>query len=96
MNIEPVGKSITWGFDVSESGSKIKFVLQVNDQGRWVETGEFSRDGGKTWVKFMEMELSKVPNPFQALKMRPRIPASDTSFSNMHPEPLRTAAEQRG
>lgn len=73
--IEPVGKSITWGFDVSESGSKIKFVLQVNDQGKWVETGEFSRDGGKTWVKFMEMELSKVPN-ISALKVPPRMQLS--------------------
>ncbi|MGD9588548.1 MAG: hypothetical protein AB7Q37_04290 [Pyrinomonadaceae bacterium] len=58
--IEPSGKSITWGFDVKESGSKIKFVQRINPEGKWVETGDFSRDGGKTWIRFMEMELTRT------------------------------------
>ncbi|HMQ04966.1 MAG TPA: hypothetical protein PKD26_13680 [Pyrinomonadaceae bacterium] len=58
--IEPSGKSITWGFDVKESGSKIKFVQQISPEGKWIETGDFSRDGGKTWMRFMEMELTRV------------------------------------
>jgi hypothetical protein len=58
--IEPSDKSITWGFDVKEWGSKIKFVQQINSAGKWIETGDFSRDGGKTWMRFMEMELTRV------------------------------------
>lgn len=58
--IEPVGKSISWGFDIPSSGSKVRFVQKISDQGKWVETGEVSNDGGKTWIKFMEMELTKV------------------------------------
>ncbi len=66
--IEPVNKSIAWGFDIAETGSKVKFIQQVNDKGKWMETGEFSRDGGKTWIKFMETELSKVPEPLLGTK----------------------------
>lgn len=58
--IQIVDKGITWGFDVSETGSKIKFTMRINEKGNWHEIGEFSRDNGKTWIKFMEMELSKV------------------------------------
>ncbi len=58
--IEIVDKSFTWGFDVNETGSKVKFTMRINEKGNWHETGEFSRDGGKTWIKFLEMELSKV------------------------------------
>jgi uncharacterized protein YciI len=58
--IQIVDKSLTWGFDVNETGSKVKFTMRINEKGNWHETGEFSRDAGKTWMKFMEMELSKV------------------------------------
>lgn len=58
--INIVDKSFTWGFDVNETGSKVKFTMRINEKGNWHEVGEFSRDGGKTWVKFMEMVLSKA------------------------------------
>jgi uncharacterized protein YciI len=66
--IEPTNKSLTWGFDVNETGSRVKFIQQVNEKGKWIETGEFSRDGGKTWTKFMEIELSKVSEPVLGTK----------------------------
>ncbi len=59
-DLEISGKTIVWGFDVPESGSKIKFTIRVDEKGIWREVGEFSRDQGKTWMKFMEMELSRL------------------------------------
>jgi hypothetical protein len=58
--VQIVDKGFTWGFDVNETGSKVKFTMRITEKGNWHEIGEFSRDGGKTWMKFMEMELSKV------------------------------------
>jgi hypothetical protein len=58
--IEISDKTINWGFEVRESGTKIKFTFRINEKGNWFETGEVSRDGGKTWFRFLEMELSKV------------------------------------
>ncbi len=51
----------SWGFDVPENGVKVKFSESINEKGNWLEIGEMTRDGGKTWFKFFEMELSKVP-----------------------------------
>jgi hypothetical protein len=45
-----------WGFD-TPSG-KIKYTIKTAD-GIWSEGGEFSGDGGKTWMKFFEMNLKK-------------------------------------
>ncbi len=59
-DLEISGKTIIWGFDVPESGSKIKFTIKVDEKGIWREIGEFSRDQGKTWMKFLEMELTRV------------------------------------
>jgi hypothetical protein len=58
--IQVIDKGITWGFDVNETGSKVRFTMRINEKGNWHEIGEFSRNSGKTWMKFMEMELSKV------------------------------------
>lgn len=58
--IQVSDKIINWGLDVRENGIKIKFTIGINEKGNWSEIGELSRDGGKTWLKFLEMELSKV------------------------------------
>lgn len=58
--IQVVDNGFTWGFNVNETGSKVKFSMRINEKGNWHEIGEFSRDSGKTWMKFLEMELSKV------------------------------------
>jgi hypothetical protein len=49
---------IVWGFEDPRAG-RIRFTMQVNKQGQWQEFGEASRDGGKTWFKFMEMTLDR-------------------------------------
>jgi hypothetical protein len=36
-----------------------RFTISV-DADRWIEDGEMSRDGGKTWMKFFEMRLTRV------------------------------------
>jgi hypothetical protein len=38
----------------------IRYDMQIDDQGRWVEKGLLSRDSGKTWMQFMEMTLRRV------------------------------------
>lgn len=50
--------SARWGFDLPEGG-KIRYSISLDDKGRWLEVGEFSRDGAQ-WMKFMEMNLEKV------------------------------------
>ncbi len=51
---------MVWQLDVPEYGVTTKFTEYINEKGNWLETGEVTRDGGKTWFKFFEMELSKV------------------------------------
>ena len=58
--IQIVDKGFTWGFDVNETGSKVKFTMRINEMGNWHEIGEFSRDGGKTWLKNFEMKLDRA------------------------------------
>jgi len=36
----------------------IRFIIQVNAKGQWVESGELSNDG-KTWQKFMSLTLAR-------------------------------------
>lgn len=51
------------GFEWSitpEQGPRIHYVMRIDDQGRWVETGEVSLDGGTTWMPFFEMTLERA------------------------------------
>jgi len=50
---------LVWGFKIPNIG-ETRFTVVLNEQGNWFEIGEFSRDGGKTWMKTLEMELKKV------------------------------------
>lgn len=51
-------KELTWGF--STPGGLVRYHITLDDQGRWHETGEFSRDEGATWMKMLEMTLERV------------------------------------
>jgi hypothetical protein len=55
--IEVAEKSVDWAFD-SPRG-KVRFAIRLDDAGRWVETGEWSPDGGATWRPFFGMTLTK-------------------------------------
>ena len=52
--------TFSWSFEVPEFNVTTRFTETINEKGNWLEIGEASRDGGKTWFKFFEMELSKV------------------------------------
>lgn len=51
-------KKISWGFDVAQG--QMRYRLQLNNRGQWVETGEISMDGGQNYLKFFEMTLDRV------------------------------------
>jgi Protein of unknown function (DUF1579) len=51
--------AFTWN-PPAPPGMEIRYVLRLDDQGRWFEVGEMSRDGGETWNQFMEMTLKKA------------------------------------
>ncbi len=46
-----------WGFTFPAGA--IRYDIRIENE-TWIETGEMSRDGGKTWMKFFEMNLKKV------------------------------------
>lgn len=50
-------ESYAWGFE-TPSGT-VRFTIKI-DNDVWFEIGEFSRDGGKTWIKTFEMKLDRV------------------------------------
>jgi hypothetical protein len=49
---------LRWGFDPTP-GVTLRFTVTLTDT-RWHEIGEMSRDGGATWSKFLETELTRV------------------------------------
>ena len=46
-----------WGFSSAMTG-QVKYTISVVNN-KWTETGEMSRDSGKTWFKYFEMVLDK-------------------------------------
>jgi hypothetical protein len=50
-----------WGFRQENAGITVRFSIKIDDK-TWVESGEMTRDG-KTWTKFMEMNLTKQSAP---------------------------------
>lgn len=48
---------LRWGFEVP--GGRVRFTITCTATSL-NETGEFSRDGGETWMGFFEMDLVKV------------------------------------
>jgi hypothetical protein len=51
-------KRLEWGFTIPQFGD-VRYIITVDDKGRWLETGEVSQDG-KEWRKFFEMTLERV------------------------------------
>lgn len=48
---------MVWSF--AAGGMQIRYTIHLDEKGRWIEVGERSSDEGKTWTKFIEMELEK-------------------------------------
>jgi len=46
-----------WGFQFPNGA--IRYDIKINNNS-WIETGYFSQDNGKTWLKFFEMQLQKI------------------------------------
>jgi hypothetical protein len=53
--------TFVWGFDVP-GGGQVRYRIR-QDAGDWLETGDFSRDGGATWRPFFEMRLHRADAP---------------------------------
>jgi hypothetical protein len=47
-----------WQWSIEYTGMMTRFTAKFTSD-TWLEIGEFSRDGGKTWVKNFEMTLKK-------------------------------------
>jgi hypothetical protein len=50
--------SYSWGMDMPYG--KTRYILRHTEEGKWIEKGEFSWDGGTTWVQTFEMTLTKL------------------------------------
>ncbi len=57
VELKTTDTSFQWHFDVE--GGQIRYTSQVEGD-TWHETGEFSPDGGKTWVPTLEMTLKRT------------------------------------
>ena len=55
--LEAVEGGWQWGFQYP--GGAIRYTIKIGND-VWGEIGEMSRDAGKTWMKFFEMNLKKV------------------------------------
>lgn len=55
--LEVSDKKLVWGFD-NGAGGQIRYTITIDEEGHWVEVGEFSMDG-KDWKNFMEMKLAR-------------------------------------
>ncbi|HQW93762.1 MAG TPA: hypothetical protein PKY28_11715 [Ferruginibacter sp.] len=51
-------KLIRWNMDIP-NGGKIRFTVDFKTANKWIEIGEFSRDG-LNWMKFLETTLTKT------------------------------------
>lgn len=56
--IEATPRGFTWRMHDARIGD-IRYEMTLDDQGRWVENGFFSRDGGATWAQFLGMTLTR-------------------------------------
>jgi len=57
QELKAVGGSWQWGFQIPNG--MIRYDIKIEND-VWMETGEISRDNGKTWIKFFEMNLKRV------------------------------------
>ena len=57
-SIEVGDRRVVWGFDVPNG--KVRYTISLDGEGRWVEVGEHSSDGGSTWRQFFGMTLRRL------------------------------------
>ena len=57
-NIKLIDGGWEWGFEL-KNGGKIRYTIKLSAD-TWHEIGEYSPDGGKTWMQNFEMTLKKV------------------------------------
>jgi hypothetical protein len=50
-------RKFIWSMNIP-NGGLIRFTTDFSS-GKWVETGEYSRDNGATWMEIMSMSLEK-------------------------------------
>jgi hypothetical protein len=48
-----------WGMDDPRAG-RIRYEARFSDDGLWTEKGYMTRDDGKTWIQFFEMNLRRT------------------------------------
>jgi len=53
-------KKIRWFLDIP-NGGKVRFTVDYSTENKWIEIGEFSRDG-ENWMQFLGMDLTRVTN----------------------------------
>ena len=60
--VEVGENEMKWSFTAGPPGSQrhIRYHIRRDEAGRWHETGEMSADGGKTWMRTIEMTLTRV------------------------------------
>ena len=58
QTLKVVGDHYEWGFDIPGGYGSARYNITITDT-TWSEYGEFSRDGGKTWIKNFEMKLDR-------------------------------------
>jgi hypothetical protein len=56
-DVEVGDGTLIWSF--ASPRGLVRYTLQVDDQGRWREIGEFSRNGSE-WSQFFEMTLRRI------------------------------------
>ena len=49
---------LVWSMTVA-GGRRVRYTARLDEQGRWVETGETSTDEGATWHPFLGMTLTR-------------------------------------
>ena len=60
--IPTVGQNVfSWGYREGFMRRQIRYIIKLNEKKQWFEIGELSSDNGKTWRKFFEMTLLRVP-----------------------------------
>jgi hypothetical protein len=56
-DIEVGDRRLVWSFATPQG--RVRFTMTLDEQGRWYEIGEYSRDGA-SWRSFFEMTLRRV------------------------------------
>ena len=57
FTMTPTATGYEWGMDVGPAKIRYKATLTADS---WVEDGERSMDGGKSWIPFFHMELTRT------------------------------------